>query len=55
MGLGSTKVHTLAEARKAAEARREIARGVDPIAEKKKVVDPVPSFRDAAARVHADR
>ena len=55
MGLGSLKVLTLAEAcAKAAELRREIARGVDPIAEKKKVVDPVPTFRDAATRVHAD-
>ncbi|WP_375402894.1 tyrosine-type recombinase/integrase [uncultured Sphingomonas sp.] len=55
MGLGSLKVLTLAEARaKAVELRREIARGVDPIAEKKKVVDPVPTFRDAATRVHAD-
>lgn len=55
MGLGSLKVLTLAEARaKASELRREIARGVDPIAEKKKVVDPVPTFREAAARVHAD-
>ena len=55
IGLGSLKVLTLAEARaKAAELRREIARGVDPIAGKKKVVDPVPTFRDAATRVHAD-
>lgn len=55
IGLGSLKVLTLAEARaKAAELRRDIVRGVDPIAEKKKVVDPVPTFRDAAARVHAD-
>ena len=54
MGLGSLKVLTLAEARtKASELRREIARGVDPIAEKKTVVDPVPTFRKAAARVHA--
>lgn len=41
IGLGSTKVLTLAEARaKASDLRRDIARGVDPIAEKKKVVDP---------------
>lgn len=45
---------TLAEARvKAAELRRDIARGIDTIAEKK-VVGPVPTFRDAATRVHAD-
>ena len=55
IGLGSAKVLTLAEARaKAAELRRDIARGIDPIAEKKKVIDPVPTFRDAATRVHAD-
>ena len=55
VGLGSTKVLTLAEARaKAADLRRDITRGIDPIAEKKKIVDPVPTFRDAAARVHAD-
>ena len=54
-GLGSLKVVTLAEAReKAHELRRQLAQGVDPVAEKKKVVDPVPTFREAAARVHAD-
>lgn len=55
VGLGSFKVVTLAEAReKACEYRRLIAQGVDPVAEKKKVADPVPTFRDAATRVHAD-
>lgn len=55
MGLGLWKVLTFAEARaKAAELRREIARGFDPIAEKKKVIDPVLTFRDAASRIHAD-
>lgn len=55
IGLGSLKVLTLAEARaKTVEHRREIARGVDPIAEKKKVVDTVPTFRDAAHRLHAE-
>jgi hypothetical protein len=49
IGLGSLKVVTLAQARaKAIELRRDIARGIDPIAEKKKVEDPVPNFRDAA-------
>lgn len=53
IGLGSTKVFTLAEARaKASDLRREIARGVDPVAEKKKVVDTIPTFREAAVRVH---
>jgi hypothetical protein len=55
VGLGSFKVVTLAEAReKAREYRRLIAQGVGPVAEKKKVVDSVPTFRDAATRVHAD-
>lgn len=55
IGLGSTKVLTLAEARaKASDLRRDIARGVDPVAEKKKVVDAVPTFREAAVRVHED-
>lgn len=54
-GLGSLKVVTLAEARERAhELRRQLAQGIDPIAEKKKVVDPVPTFREAAARVHVD-
>lgn len=55
IGLGSTKVLTLAEARaKALDLRREIARGVDPVAEKKKVVEAVPTFREAAVRVHEE-
>jgi hypothetical protein len=55
IGLGSLKVMTLAEARqKASDLRRDVARGIDPIAEKKKVEDPVPTFRDAAHRLHAE-
>lgn len=55
IGLGSTKVLTLAEARaKASDLRRDIARGVDPVAERKKVVDAVPTFREAAVRVHEE-
>lgn len=55
IGLGSLKVITLAEAREKVHGiRRDIARGIDPIAEKKKVVDPVPTFRDAAHRLHAE-
>lgn len=55
IGLGSLKVMTLAEARaKAIELRRDIARGIDPIAEKKKVVDTVPTFRDAAHLLHGE-
>lgn len=55
IGLGSLKVLTLAEARaKATELRRQIAQGIDPIAERKKVEDPVPTFREAAALVHEE-
>ena len=55
IGLGSLKVLTLAEAReKAIDFRRQVARGIDPVAERRKVADPVPTFRDAAARVHAE-
>ncbi|HEX8414171.1 MAG TPA: integrase arm-type DNA-binding domain-containing protein [Sphingomicrobium sp.] len=55
IGLGSLKVLTLAEARaKPADYRRQIAQGIDPVAERKKVADPVPTFRDAALRVHEE-
>ena len=36
------------------EYRRQIAKGIDPIAERKKVADPVPTFRAAAACVHEE-
>lgn len=55
IGLGSLKVLSLAEARdKASDLRRQIAQGIDPIAERKKVADPVPTFREAAASVHEE-
>lgn len=55
IGLGSLKVLTLAEARaKATELRRQIAQGIDPIAERKKVEAPVPTFREAATLVHEE-
>ncbi|SOB79410.1 Integrase [Sphingomonas guangdongensis] len=55
IGIGSLKVLTLAEARaKATELRRQIAQGIDPIAERKKVEDPVPTFREAATLVHEE-
>lgn len=54
-GLGSLKVVTLAEAReKATEYRRQVSQGIDPLAERRKVADPTPTFREAAARVHTD-
>ena len=56
IGLGSLKVVTLAEAReKAHELRRQIAQGVDPIAEKRKAKEEVPTFRNAALRVHEEQ
>ena len=55
IGLGSLKVLTLAEAReRAIDFRRQVARGIDPVAERRKVADPVPTFRDAATRVHTE-
>ena len=56
IGLGSVKLVTLAEARaKAHELRREIANGVDPVAEKRKAKETVPTFREAALRVHEEQ
>lgn len=56
VGVGSLKVLSLADARaKAAELRRQIALGLDPIAERKKVADPIPSFKEAAGLVHEEQ
>ncbi len=56
IGLGSLKVVTLAEAReKAHDFRRQIAQGIDPVAEKRKAKEEVPTFRDAALRVHEEQ
>lgn len=56
IGLGSLKVMTLAEAREQAiDHRRQIARGIDPIAEKKRAKVVVPTFKDAALQVHAEQ
>lgn len=55
-GLGSLRNVTLAEARAAAdEMRRAFRRGEDPILERRKERQTVPSFRDAALAVHAER
>ena len=55
IGLGSTKVLTLTEARtKAREYRRLIANGIDPVAEKKKEKIVIPTFRAAAEQVHTE-
>lgn len=56
IGLGSLKVMTLAEAREQAiDYRRQVARGVDPIAEKAKAKAVVPTFCEAALLVHAEQ
>ena len=56
IGLGSLKLVTLAEARaKAHELRRQIAQGLDPVAEKRKAREEVPTFRAAALRVHEEQ
>lgn len=46
---------SLAEARDAASAiRKQLSQGVDPIAERKKAREVIPTFRTAAAQVHAE-
>lgn len=56
MGLGSVKLVSLKEAReKAFEIRRDIQRGIDPIAERKKREIGVPNFSKAAETVHQEQ
>lgn len=46
VGLGLIKVLSFAEARtKALHLRRQVAQGIDPIAKRREVEDPVPTFR----------
>lgn len=55
IGLGSAKTVSLAEARQAAdELRRKLARGIDPIAERKQERVVIPTFREAAVLVHEE-
>jgi integrase len=55
IGLGSAKTVSLAEARQAAdELRRKLARGIDPIAERKLERVVIPTFREAAVLVHEE-
>ncbi len=55
IGLGSAKVITLAHAREAAlEARRKVAQGRDPIAERKREKQVIPTFRESAKQVHEE-
>jgi integrase len=54
-GLGSAADVTLADARDKAEQLRQMVRaGLDPVVERKRVADPVPTFAEAARRVHAE-
>ncbi|MDP9423737.1 MAG: integrase arm-type DNA-binding domain-containing protein [Pseudomonadota bacterium] len=55
IGLGSAKTVSLAEARQAAdELRRKLARGIDPIAERKQEKIVIPTFKEAAILVHEE-
>ena len=54
IGLGSIRLVTLAEAREQATALRKLARkGGDPLAERQRVRVTVPTFKEAALKVHA--
>ena len=55
IGLGSLKSVELGDAREAAhQIRRQIAKGPDPIAERRRERQVIPTFRDAAKIVHAE-
>ncbi len=55
-GLGSAKWVSLADAREAAgEIRRQLAKGIDPIAERKREREVIPTFKDAAVSVHKEQ
>jgi hypothetical protein len=56
IGLGGVSLVSLAEARKEAAALRKIARaGGDPLAERRKARAIVPTFEQAACRVHGEQ
>lgn len=55
IGLGSLKTTSLADAREAADQmRRQVARGIDPIAERRTERLVIPTFREAAKSVHEE-
>jgi len=55
IGLGSSKVVSLKEAREVAFAtRQKIAQGIDPVAERKQERQVIPTFRRAAEMVHEE-
>ncbi len=55
IGLGGTALVTLAEARELNAQMRKLARsGGDPLAERRKAVIEIPTFEEAAKKVHAE-
>src|SRR5215204_2773160 len=54
MGLGGVGLVPLAEARERALSYRKLAREGDPFAERRKAQAVVPTFAEAAERVHAE-
>ena len=55
IGLGSLRTVSLADAREAAfAARKKIAQGIDPVAERKQERQVIPTFRKAAELVHEE-
>ena len=55
IGLGSTSDVGLAEARsKAEDMRSAIRAGLDPVAERRKAITEVPTFKEAALMVHTE-
>jgi len=56
IGLGSAKDLSLNDAReRAAEIRKQVRAGIDPVAERKREREPIPTFRAAAKAVHEER
>lgn len=55
IGLGSAKLVGLAQAREdAKEIRRQIKAGIDPVAERKRTLERIPTFKLAAETVHRE-
>lgn len=54
-GLGSLKDVGLAQARDAAaEVRKQVRAGLDPVSERRRACEQVPTFREAALAVHLE-
>ena len=55
IGLGPLSSLSLADARESAsKIRKEVRAGIDPVAERKKALEVIPTFRDAALQVHTE-